>query len=58
MTIIATGAALLVVGLLRSWVTRERMFKGPLEILSIGTVCAVAAYFVGVALRGFAGVVM
>ncbi len=54
-TIVATGIALLVVGLLRSWITRERMFKGPLEILSIGAVCAVAAYVVGVMLRGFVG---
>ncbi len=52
-TIAATAVALLVVGLLRSWVTRERFFRGPLEILSIGAVCALVAYFVGVALRGF-----
>lgn len=55
-TIAATGVALLTVGLLRSYVTRERMFRGPLEILFIGTVCAAAAYGVGVMLRGFAGV--
>ena len=55
-TIISTVVALLVVGLLRSWVTRERIFRGPLEILSIGTLCAAAAYLVGAALRGFVGV--
>lgn len=54
-TIVATGLALLLVGLLRSWVTRERMFKGPIEILSIGAVCAAAAYVVGAMLRGFVG---
>lgn len=55
-TIVATGIALLLVGLLRSAVTRERMFRGPLEILFIGAVCASVAYFVGAALRDFAGV--
>ncbi len=56
-TIVAAGIALLLVGLLRSWVTRERMLRGPLEILFIGAVCAVVAYFVGMALRGFAAAV-
>lgn len=54
-TITATGIALLGVGLLRSWVTRERLIKGPLEILSVGAICAAASYGVGVALRGLAG---
>ncbi len=57
-TIAATGIALLVVGLLRSYVTRERMLRGPLEILFIGMVCAIAAYGVGVMLRGFVGVAL
>lgn len=57
-TIVATGFALLLVGFLRSWVTRERIFRGPLEILFIGTVCAVAAYVVGAMLRGFVGVAL
>ncbi len=57
-TIVATGVALLIVGLLRSWVTQERMFKGPLEIVTIGAVCAAAAYFVGVMLRGLAGAIV
>lgn len=57
-TIIATGIALLLVGLLRSIVTRERIFRGPLEIFCIGTVCAVVAYFVGAALRGFVGIAL
>lgn len=52
--IVATAVALLIVGLMRSWVTRERMFKGPLEILSVGAVCALAAYLVGAGFRGFA----
>jgi VIT1/CCC1 family predicted Fe2+/Mn2+ transporter len=49
--IAATGVALLIVGLLRSWVTRERIYKGPLEILLVGSLCAASAYGVGVLLR-------
>ncbi len=55
-TTIAAGIALLVVGLLRSWVTRERLIRGPLEILSVGSICAFTAYYVGMALKSFAGV--
>ncbi len=55
-TIVATGIALLMVGLLRSSVTRERMFRGPMEIVSIGALCATAAYIVGAMLRGFVDV--
>lgn len=54
-TVVSAGVALLLVGLLRSWVTRERLIRGPLEILSVGAVCAFAAYYVGAALKGFAG---
>ncbi len=54
-TIISAAGALLILGLLRSWVTRERLIKGPLEILGVGSICAFVAYFVGVALKGFAG---
>ncbi len=53
-TIVATVVALLLVGLLRSYVTRERMLKGPIEILSIGLLCAAVSYYVGAALRGVA----
>lgn len=56
-TIISTGIALLLLGLLRSWVTRERMFRGPLEVLGVGAVCAFVAYWVGVALKGFAATI-
>ena len=51
----STVAALLIVGFLRSWVTRERLIKGPLEILTVGTLCAAAAYVVGVLLKGMVG---
>lgn len=56
--VVATGIALVCLGLLRSWVTRERIFKGPLEVLGIGSLCAVVAYIVGAFLRGLAGGVM
>lgn len=51
-TVVAAGIALLLVGLLRSYVTRERLFRGPIEILLVGSVCAVSAYGVGFLLRG------
>jgi vacuolar iron transporter family protein len=56
---IASGfAALLAVGITRSYVTRERMVRGALEILAIGVVTASIAYGVGVALKGIAGVAL
>ncbi len=57
-TIVSTAIALLLVGFLRSYVTRERLIKGPLEIVGIGALCALVSYLVGAALRGFAGGVM
>lgn len=55
-TIGSTVVALLLVGFLRSWVTRERLIRGPLEIVSVGLVCALVAYYIGVALKGFVDV--
>lgn len=55
--IIATFAALVLLGITRSYVTKERWFRGPLEIVSVGAVCAVIAYGVGALLRGFVGIV-
>lgn len=53
-TIAGTAVALLLVGLLRSYVTRERLIRGPLEIFTVGMVCAAVAYGVGVMLKGLA----
>lgn len=50
--IISTGIALILLGLLRSWVTRQRLIAGPMEIVSLGTLTAIVAYMVGVFLRG------
>lgn len=56
-TVISTGIALLLVGFLRSWVTRERIFRGPIEIFSVGMICAAAAYAVGVLLKDVSGTI-
>ncbi|MDD5026047.1 MAG: VIT1/CCC1 transporter family protein [Candidatus Peribacteraceae bacterium] len=53
----ATFAALIVLGTTRSFITKERWFKGPLEIVSIGAVCAAIAFGVGALLRGFVGII-
>lgn len=54
LAIIGTGIALLLVGMTRSLVTRERIYRGAIEILVIGAVTASIAYGVGVALKGVA----
>lgn len=54
----ATTAALLLLGITRSAVTRERTFKGPAEIVSVGLLCAAVAYGVGALLRGIVGVAL
>lgn len=50
--------ALLILGFTRSSVTRERIFRGPIEVVGVGTLGAVVAYFIGFALKSFVGVVM
>ncbi|HLC76013.1 MAG TPA: VIT1/CCC1 transporter family protein [Candidatus Peribacterales bacterium] len=50
--IASTCVALALLGFLRSWVTRERLFAGPIEIAGLGAITATVAYFVGVFLRG------
>lgn len=50
--IFSTAAALFLLGMLRAFVTKQRAFLGILEVLGIGAICAVAAYGVGVLLRG------
>lgn len=49
--------ALVLLGFTRSIVTKERLFRGPLEIVSVGALGAIVAYFVGVMLKGMVGVV-
>lgn len=54
----STTVSLLLLGLTRSIVTRERLLRGPLEVLSVGALGAIAAFGVGVALRSLAGVAL
>lgn len=53
--IIGTFLALFLIGITRSLVTRQRMIRGIVEILIIGTATASIAYGVGVALKNVAG---
>lgn len=54
----STVAALCILGLTRSIVTRERLLRGPIEILSVGILGAVVAYGIGVLLKDVVGVVL
>jgi vacuolar iron transporter family protein len=52
---VATAIAMLCLGILRSYVTRERLIRGALEVVGLGFITAVIAYGIGAALRGFVG---
>ena len=54
--IIATVIALALLGLTRSITTKERLIRGPIEIIAIGAIGAIVAYIIGVGLRGLVGV--
>jgi VIT1/CCC1 family predicted Fe2+/Mn2+ transporter len=54
----STFAALVVLGLTRSIVTRERLFRGPIEIVSVGALGAIVAYGIGVLLKDVVGIVL
>ena len=54
----STLAALIVLGLTRSIVTRERLFRGPIEIVSVGAIGAIFAYGIGVLLKDVVGIVL
>lgn len=54
----STLAALFLLGLTRSIVTRERIFRGPIEIVSVGALGAIVAYGIGVLLKDVVGVVL
>jgi VIT1/CCC1 family predicted Fe2+/Mn2+ transporter len=53
--LIATTVALILLGITRSIITRERLLRGPLEIVGVGLLCAAVAYGVGALLRGIVG---
>lgn len=54
----STVVALFLLGLTRSIVTRERIWRGPIEIMSVGALGAIVAYAIGVMLKDFVGVVL
>lgn len=53
----STLAALIILGLTRSYVTKERLLRGPIEVVGIGATGAFVAYGMGVLLRGLVGTV-
>ena len=56
--VVATIAALIILGFTRSYITKERLFRGPIEILTVGALGAIAAYSIGVALKSIVGVML
>ncbi|PIR54317.1 GMP synthase [Candidatus Peregrinibacteria bacterium CG10_big_fil_rev_8_21_14_0_10_42_8] len=54
----STFAALFILGLTRSIVTKERIFRGPFEIIAVGALGAFVAYGIGVLLRDIANVAL
>ena len=52
--IAGTAAALILLGATRSVVTRERIYRGALEIVALGGITAVVAYGIGYFLRELA----
>ena len=55
---VSTFFALVLLGLTRSVVTKERLLRGPIEIVSVGALGAIVAYIVGVLLKGLVGVAL
>lgn len=49
--IVGTFFALMLLGLARSYFTREKLYKGPLEIVFVGAIGAFAAYGIGLLFR-------
>lgn len=54
----STLAALIVLGLTRSIVTKERLFRGPIEIVSVGALGAIVAFGIGILLKDVVGAVL
>lgn len=52
--IVSTAIALVLLGIARSYVTKEKLYKGPMEIVFVGAIGAVVAYGVGVFLKSLA----
>ncbi len=56
--IASTFFALALLGLARSYVTRERLIRGAVEIVGVGAIGAIIAYAIGVGLKGIVGVAL
>jgi len=56
--IISTLIALVILGISRSYITQQRILRGPIEVVFAGTLGAAVAYGIGALLRGLVGVVM
>lgn len=56
--VISTAIALVVLGLTRSIITKERLIRGPIEVVIIGALGAIAAYAIGVLLKDITGVAL
>ncbi len=54
----STALALILLGLTKSWVTRESLFRGPVEITGVGAAGAFVAYLIGVLLKSTVGVAL
>ncbi|OGJ57684.1 hypothetical protein A2881_04250 [Candidatus Peribacteria bacterium RIFCSPHIGHO2_01_FULL_55_13] len=56
--VISTAIALALLGLTKSWVTKENLLRGPIEIVSVGAAGAFVAYGMGVLLKSTVGVAL
>ncbi len=56
--IAGTAVALVLLGAARSYVTKEKMYRGPLEIVFVGALGALVAYGVGVLFKSAVGVAL
>ncbi len=54
--IVGTFVSLILLGAARSYVTREKMYRGPLEIVFVGALGAFVAYGIGVLFKSLVGV--
>lgn len=54
--VVSTLLALAILGFTRSYVTKERLIRGPIEVTAVGALGAVVAYAIGVALKSFVGI--
>lgn len=56
--IASTTIALAILGVMRSYVTKQRLIRGPIEVLAVGLGSSAVAYGIGMALRSLADVAL